>query len=170
MVFVIELGISSRFFPKAILAAILAIGYPVALDARAELRETLGFTSITMYSMVSGSRANCMLHPPSTPNARIILSDACFRVWLTWSDSVWAGATTMLSPVCMPIGSRFSMLQMVMQLLAVSLITSYSISIHPAMDFSINTWFIMESCSPWVVTFSTSSLFNAIPPPPPPRV
>ncbi|OPX62726.1 MAG: hypothetical protein A4E30_00697 [Methanomassiliicoccales archaeon PtaB.Bin215] len=51
---VILLGISSNVFPIAILAATLAIGYPVALDARADERETRGFTSITRYSLVAG--------------------------------------------------------------------------------------------------------------------
>ena len=45
-------------------AAILAIGYPVALDARAEERETRGLTSMTRYSPVDCSTANCTLHPP----------------------------------------------------------------------------------------------------------
>ena len=44
---VMSLGISSRVYPTASLAAILAIGKPVALDARAELRDTLGFISMT---------------------------------------------------------------------------------------------------------------------------
>jgi len=44
---VILFGISSRVLPTAIFAATRAIGYPVALEARAEERETRGFTSIT---------------------------------------------------------------------------------------------------------------------------
>jgi hypothetical protein len=43
-VFAIE--ISSRAIPTAIFAVTLAIGYPLALDAKADERETLGFTSI----------------------------------------------------------------------------------------------------------------------------
>ena len=39
-------------------AAILAIGYPVALEANAEERETLGLISMTMIFSVSGSTAN----------------------------------------------------------------------------------------------------------------
>ncbi len=39
--------ISSRVRPIAIFAATRAIGYPVALEARAEERETRGLTSIT---------------------------------------------------------------------------------------------------------------------------
>ena len=42
----------------ASLAAILAIGKPVALEARAEDLLTLGFISITMMRPVLGSTAN----------------------------------------------------------------------------------------------------------------
>ena len=51
--------------PTAIFAATLAIGYPVALDANAEERDTRGFTSITIYSLLSGFKAYCTLQPPS---------------------------------------------------------------------------------------------------------
>ena len=50
------------------------------------------------------------------------------------------GATTMLSPVWTPIGSKFSMLQTVMQLPAPSRITSYSTSFQPRSDCSTSTW------------------------------
>ena len=40
-------SISSSLYPAAIFAATLAIGYPVALEASALDRLTLGFTSIT---------------------------------------------------------------------------------------------------------------------------
>ena len=40
------------------LAATLAIGKPVAFDAKAEERETLGFISITTKRPVSGSTPN----------------------------------------------------------------------------------------------------------------
>jgi hypothetical protein len=48
----------------------------------------------------------------------------------------------MESPVCTPIGSMFSMLQMVMQLSAASRITSYSISFQPISDLSTSTWWM----------------------------
>jgi hypothetical protein len=64
------------------LAAILAIGNPVAFEARAELRETRGFISITTTSPLCGSTANWMFEPPvSTPTARITRS--------AWSRSSW---------------------------------------------------------------------------------
>ena len=51
---VISFGISSSVSPIASLAAIFAIGNPVALDASAELLETRGFISITTILPVSG--------------------------------------------------------------------------------------------------------------------
>ena len=46
--------ISSSVYPRAILAATLAMGYPVALLARADERLTRGLTSITQYSKLVG--------------------------------------------------------------------------------------------------------------------
>ena len=42
----ILLGISSSVYPTAIFVDTLAMGYPVALDARAEDLDTRGLTSI----------------------------------------------------------------------------------------------------------------------------
>ena len=54
--------------PTASFAAILAIGNPVAFEAKAEDLETLGFISITTISPFSGFMANCTFEPPvSTP-------------------------------------------------------------------------------------------------------
>src|SRR3990172_1499871 len=83
-----------------------------------------------------------MLQPPSMPRARMILSEAERSIWYSLSLSVWLGATTMLSPVWTPIGSRFSMLQTVMQLSAAPRITSYSISFQPRRQRSSSTWLI----------------------------
>ena len=60
-------------------------------------------------------------------------SEAERSIWYSRSASVIAGATTMLSPVCTPTGSRFSMQQTAIALPAPSRITSNSISFHPAM-------------------------------------
>ena len=74
---VMSLGISSRVSPTASLAAILAMGNPVALEASAELRDTLGFISMTTMRPLAGSTANCMFEPPvATPISRIIASEA----------------------------------------------------------------------------------------------
>ena len=55
-------------------------------------------------------------------------------IWYSLSVSVSAGATVMESPVCTPIGSTFSIEQMMMQLSAVSRTTSISNSFQPSTD------------------------------------
>src|SRR5437899_489461 len=75
-----------------------------------------------------------MLQPPSMPRARMIRRAAERSIWYSLSVSVCEGATTIESPVCTPIGSRFSMLQTVMQVSALSRITSYSISFQRESD------------------------------------
>src|SRR5471030_3137487 len=92
----------------ASLAAILAIGKPVALDASADERETRGFISMTTMRPSTGLMENCTLEPPvSTPISRRIAIDALRSSWYSLSVSVCAGATVIESPVWMPIGSRF---------------------------------------------------------------
>ncbi len=68
-----SLGSSSRVYPTASLAPIRAIGKPVALEARAEERETRGFISMTSIWPSAGFTANWMLQPPAaTPISRMI--------------------------------------------------------------------------------------------------
>ena len=56
------------------LAAILAMGYPVALEAKADERETRGLISMAIISSLAGFTENCTLQPPAKlPIARIIL-------------------------------------------------------------------------------------------------
>ena len=137
---VMSFGISSRVYPMASFAAIFAMGKPVAFDARADERETLGFISMTTTSPFSGFTANWMFDPPvSTPISRIMARDASLRYWYSLSERVWAGATVMLSPVCTPMGSRFSMLQMMTTLSLASLMTSSSNSFQPITDSSSMT-------------------------------
>ena len=59
--------------------------------------------------------------------------------WYSRSVSVSAGATVMLSPVCTPIGSTFSIEQMTTKLSALSRITSSSNSFQPITDSSSRT-------------------------------
>ena len=95
-----SLGISSSVQPTASRAAILAMGKPVAFDARADDRLTLGFISMTTWRPVAGSTANCTLDPPvSTPTRRSTAKAASRICWYSGSLSVWAGATVMESPV-----------------------------------------------------------------------
>ena len=137
---VMSLGISSRVSPTASLAAIFAMGKPVAFDASAEERETLGFISITTIRPFSGFRANCMLLPPvSTPISLITEIAASLILWYSLSVRVCAGATVMLSPVCTPMGSKFSMEQIITTLSLPSRITSSSYSFQPSTDSSTST-------------------------------
>ena len=67
--------------------------------------------------MLSGLSANCTLQPPSMPSARDdVQRRAAQHLVFLDRARVWQGATTMESPVCTPTGSKFSMLQTVMQL------------------------------------------------------
>ena len=78
---VIGFGNSSKVYPTAINAAILAIGYPVAFEANAEERETRGFTSITRKSPLDWLNANCTLHPPLIFKRRINFNAASLSIW-----------------------------------------------------------------------------------------
>ena len=86
---------------------------------------------------VAGSTANWTFDPPvSTPTRRRQAKASSRMAWYSTSVSVCAGATVMESPVCTPMGSKFSMEQTTTQLSAPSRITSSSNSFHPAMDRS----------------------------------
>jgi hypothetical protein len=131
------------------LAAILAIGKPVALEASAEERDTRGFISMMTMRPSSGLMANCTLEPPvSTPISRRHAIEASRRIWYSLSVSVCAGATVIESPVCTPIGSRFSIEQMMMQLSALSRTTSISNSFHPMTLSSMRSSLVGEASSP----------------------
>ena len=59
------------------MAATLAMGKPVALDARADERDTRGFISITTSRPSAGLTANCTFDPPvSTPISRSTAMEA----------------------------------------------------------------------------------------------
>jgi hypothetical protein len=144
-----SLGISSRVYPTASLAAILAIGKPVAFDASALERLTRGFISMTMTRPVSGSTANWMLQPPvSTPTARMMSMETSRRCWYSRSVSVIAGATVIESPVWTPIGSRFSIEHTTTTLSLRSRISSSSYSFQPRIDSSRSTSVVGLACSP----------------------
>ena len=153
-----SLGISSSVSPTASLAAILAMGNPVALEARAELRETRGFISITTRRPSRGLTANWMLDPPvSTPTLRMIPMAAFRMCWYSLSVRVCTGATVMESPVWTPMGSKFSMLQITTTLSFRSRITSNSNSFQPMTDSSIRiSWAGLRS-SPLLASCSNSS-------------
>ena len=116
------------------------MGNPVALEASAELRDTRGFISITCMSPLSGLTANWMFEPPvSTPMARMMRMAASRIAWYSLSLSVCAGATVMLSPVCTPMASTFSIEHTMTTLSARSRITSSSYSFQPRTDSSMST-------------------------------
>ena len=116
------------------------MGKPVAFEANALLRLTRGFISITTMRPFFGSMANWMFDPPvSTPISRITAIEASRIRWYSLSVSVWAGATVIESPVWTPIGSKFSMEQMMTQLSSLSRITSISYSFQPMTDSSKST-------------------------------
>src|SRR6266478_972966 len=88
--------ISSSKYPTASLAAIFAIGNPVAFEASADERDTRGFISMITIRPLSGLTANWIFEPPvSTPTARITEKDASRMIWYSLSVSVWIGATVM---------------------------------------------------------------------------
>ena len=99
---------------------------------------TRGFISMTTMSPSVGLTANWMLEPPvSTPMRRMQAKAASRICWYSTSESVWAGATVIESPVWTPIGSKFSIEQMTTQLSARSRMTSSSYSFQPAIDRSM---------------------------------
>ena len=134
------------------------MGKPVALEARAEERDTRGFISMTTMSPFAGSTPNCTLLPPvSTPISRMIAMEASRIFWYSMLDKVWTGATVMESPVCTPMGSKFSMEQMITQLSFWSRMTSISISFQPSTLCSIMTSEVGLAERPRAATSSRSS-------------
>ena len=87
-----------------------------------------------------GLIANWTFEPPvSTPIVRRIANEASRIRWYSLSVRVCAGATVMLSPVWMPMGSKFSMEQTITALSAPSRMTSISYSFQPMTLSSIRT-------------------------------
>ena len=76
----------------------------------------------------------------------------------------------MESPVWMPTGSIFSMLQIVTAVSFLSRMTSYSISLKPLTLFSIRTSCTGDKARAFFMRDKNSSSFSANPPPVPPRV
>ena len=136
--FVMSFCISSRLYPIASLAAIRAIGKPVALDASADDLDTRGFISTTINAPSLGLTANWTLDPPvSTPISRMIRRAASRITWYSLSVSVCAGATVIESPVWTPIASKFSIEHTITTLSLLSRMTSSSNSFHPSTLCSI---------------------------------
>ena len=119
----------------------------------------------------AGLTANWMLEPPvSTPISRMIATAASRIRWYSLSVSVCAGATVIESPVCTPIGSKFSIEQMMTTLSRRSRITSSSNSFQPMSDSSTSTEPSGESWIPRSTATVSASGVRAIDPPEPPSV
>ena len=153
------------------MAAILAIGKPVAFDASALERETRGFISMTISRPSRGLTANWMLQPPvSTPTERMMPMERSRMAWYSRSVSVIAGATVIESPVCTPIGSRFSIEHTITTLSLVSRMTSSSYSFQPRIDSSRSTSVVGLAWSPAPAIRRRSRSSWAMPEPVPPIV
>ena len=125
---------------------------------------------MTMSPLV-GLSANCTFDPPvSTPTRRMHANAASRISWYSTSDSVCAGATVIESPVCTPIGSRFSIEQMITQLSARSRMTSSSYSFHPAIDRSMRISLIGLASRPSLAIVLELLGVEAMPVPLPPRM
>ncbi len=126
---------------------------------------------MTTISPLCGSTANWMLEPPvSTPISRITARAASRMNWYSLSVRVMAGAMVMESPVCTPIGSKFSIEQTMTALSLPSRITSSSYSFQPSTDCSTSTSWRGLCCRPHKTLLSNSSPFHAMAAPEPPRV
>ena len=100
-----------------------------------------------------------------------MISSAALRsIWYSLSASVRAGATTIESPVWIPTGSKFSMLQTAITFPAESRMVSNSISFQPDTHRSMRTCVMGERSRPFFAMEESSSGVSAIPPPVPPRV
>lgn len=107
---------------------------------------------------VFGQMPNCTLEPPvSTPISRNTASEALRMIWYSLSVRVCAGATVIESPVCTPIGSKFSMEQTMMQLSFLSRTTSISYSFQPISDSSISSSLVGDRSRPRAQISSNSS-------------
>ena len=78
-------------------------------------------------------------------------------IWYSLSVRVCAGATVIESPVCTPIGSKFSMEQTMMQLSFLSRTTSISYSFQPINDSSISSSLVGDRSRPRAQISSNSS-------------
>ena len=130
-----------------------------------------GFISMTRRLPSVGLTANWMLDPPvSTPTCRMQANASSRMAWYSTSESVCAGATVIESPVCTPMGSKFSIEHTTTQLSALSRMTSSSNSFHPSMDRSMRIWCTGLAASPSAATRASWVRSPAVPVPAPPKM
>ena len=126
---------------------------------------------MTMRRPSAGLTAYWMLQPPvSTPTARMMPIARSRIFWYSRSVSVIAGATVIESPVCTPIGSRFSIEQTITLLSMRSRMTSSSYSFQPMIDSSRSTSVVGLAARPEPPMRRRSASSYAIPEPVPPIV
>ena len=112
-----------------------------------------------------------MLQPPvSTPTPRITAMAMSRIRWYSRSVSVSAGVTVTESPVCTPIGSRFSIEQTTTTLSMRSRMSSSSYSFQPRTDSSRSTSVVGLACRPAPAIRRRSASSYAMPEPAPPIV
>ena len=141
------------------------------MEARALERDTRGFISMTTTRPSAGLTANWMLQPPvSTPTPRMMASEMSRSRWYSRSVRVSAGATVMESPVCTPIGSKFSIEQTTTTLSARSRISSSSYSFQPLMLSSTSTSWVGLAARPATIIRRSIGSSSAKPDPSPPMV
>ncbi len=102
---------------------------------------------------------------------RRMQANAASRInWYSTSVRVCAGATVIESPVCTPIGSTFSIEQMMTQLSLRSRMTSSSYSFQPAIERSTRISLIGLAASPSMAIWRKVTSSWAMPVPAPPRM
>mmetsp|Transcript_12334 Transcript_12334/g.25098 ORF Transcript_12334/g.25098 Transcript_12334/m.25098 type:complete len:270 (+) Transcript_12334:2656-3465(+) len=119
------------------------------------------------YSIDLGLSEYWMLHSPTMPRWRTTLVAVSRSMWYSSLERVCEGEMTTESPVCTPMGSKFSMLHTVMQLSAASRTTSYSTSFQPNILLSTRICGATDSALAAIDLRCASSL--QIPEPRPPR-
>ena len=132
----------------------------MALDASAEERDTRGFISITTMRPSRGIDRELHVGATSLDTDFAQDRDTALRSnWYSLSVKVCAGATVIESPVWIPIGSRFSIEQTMMQLSTRSRTTSISNSFQPISDSSISSSLVGDRSSPrWQMATNSSML------------
>ena len=138
-------------------AIVRQIGYPAIIRPSFTLGGTGGSIAYNPEELEEAIRWGLQTSPVSTPISRMIAIAASRMSWYSLSVRVCAGATVSESPVWTPIGSTFSIEQMMTTLSARSRITSSSNSFQPITDSSTSTVETGDVCSPQRTASSSSS-------------
>ena len=141
----------------ASLAAILAMGKPVAFDANALERLTRGFISMTtMRPFADRWRTGCSTRPSPRRSRASRRSRRPHPLVFLVGERLGGGHGDRVA-VWTPMGSKFSIEQMMTTLSSASRITSISYSFQPITDSSSSTWWTGEASRPWATRSSNSA-------------